>query len=95
MFNELGKRKYPNTKNQIVMCNTKTMTTQKAIRGTLLEEKFDGQGNLLARVGSFLIGKKRIHSRELHRKLCLYFQLSTKTSNHYLEYLLSVMSTSW
>lgn len=45
------------------MCNTKTMTTQKAIRGILLEEKLEGQGNLLAHVESFLIGKKRIHGR--------------------------------
>lgn len=69
-------------KNQIVMCNTKIMTTQKAVRKILLEQKF-------ACVGSFLIEKKRIHGRELHRNLCLRFQSCLQNSNHYSEYLLS------
>lgn len=78
-------------KNQIVMCNTKIMTTQKAIRVILLEEKF-------ARVGSFLIEKKRIHGRELHRNLCLRFQSclqKTQTIIWNIYYQKAIMSMSW
>lgn len=62
------------------MCNTKTMTTQKAIRGILLEEKLEGQGNLLARVESFLVGKEEKDSQQVtsQKTLLIFSELSTK-----------------
>lgn len=61
------------------MCNTKTMTTQKAIRGILLEEKLEGQGNLLARVENF---REEKDSQQVtsQKTLLIFSELSTKQS---------------